>query len=120
MFTGILFSRHATARFVQLSGRTETASYVSNPPLSFDADDVHASSSSVPASALVDDQENDKGGGKEVHTESHHHSLGKSVAGGGVIIGGLVTTIFAILYCYIKIERPIYTSTYVIVVSKNE
>ncbi|WMV59754.1 hypothetical protein MTR67_053139 [Solanum verrucosum] len=35
----------------------------------------------------------------------HHHSADKSVAGGEVIIGGLVTAIFAAVYCYIRITR---------------
>ncbi|KAH6827084.1 hypothetical protein C2S53_004690 [Perilla frutescens var. hirtella] len=34
-----------------------------------------------------------------------HHSSDKSVAGGGVIIGGLVTAIFAAVYCYIRVTR---------------
>uniref|UniRef100_A0A3Q7J2F9 Uncharacterized protein n=2 Tax=Solanum lycopersicum TaxID=4081 RepID=A0A3Q7J2F9_SOLLC len=35
----------------------------------------------------------------------HHHSADKSIAGGEVIIGGLVTAIFAAVYCYIRITR---------------
>lgn len=34
-----------------------------------------------------------------------HHSTDKSVAGGGVIIGGLVAAIFAAVYCYIRVTR---------------
>ncbi|KAL7086802.1 hypothetical protein ACP275_13G024000 [Erythranthe tilingii] len=34
-----------------------------------------------------------------------HHSPDKSVAGGGVILGGLVTAIFAAVYCYIRVTR---------------
>ncbi|WJX43824.1 hypothetical protein P8452_30876 [Trifolium repens] len=34
-----------------------------------------------------------------------HHSADKSVAGGGVIIGGLVTAIFAAVFCYIRVTR---------------
>ncbi|KAI9094247.1 hypothetical protein K1719_026829 [Acacia pycnantha] len=34
-----------------------------------------------------------------------HHSSDKSVAGGGVIIGGLVTAIFAAVFCYIRVTR---------------
>lgn len=33
-----------------------------------------------------------------------HHS-DKSVAGGGVIIGGLVTAVFAAVFCYIRVTR---------------
>ncbi|VFQ93806.1 unnamed protein product [Cuscuta campestris] len=35
---------------------------------------------------------------------THHHS-DKSVAGGEVIIGGLVTALFAAVYCYIRVTR---------------
>ncbi|XP_060189909.1 uncharacterized protein LOC132618942 [Lycium barbarum] len=37
--------------------------------------------------------------------EREHHHSDKSVAGGGVIIGGLVTAIFAAVYCYIRVTR---------------
>ncbi|KAB1210096.1 hypothetical protein CJ030_MR6G011328 [Morella rubra] len=33
------------------------------------------------------------------------HHADKSVAGGGVIIGGLVTAIFAAVFCYIRVTR---------------
>lgn len=33
------------------------------------------------------------------------HKSDKSVAGGGVIIGGLVTAIFAAVFCYIRVTR---------------
>lgn len=32
----------------------------------------------------------------------HHHSFDKSVAGGGVILGGLATTFLVSVYCYIR------------------
>lgn len=35
----------------------------------------------------------------------HTHHSDKSVAGGGVIIGGLVTAIFAAVFCYIRVTR---------------
>nr|XP_033508450.1 uncharacterized protein LOC117273382 [Nicotiana tomentosiformis] len=38
-------------------------------------------------------------------SEREHHHSDKSVAGGGVIIGGLVTAIFAVVYCYIRVTR---------------
>ncbi|KAL5793959.1 hypothetical protein ACOSP7_002553 [Xanthoceras sorbifolium] len=40
----------------------------------------------------------------EIRRMGKHHS-DKSVAGGGVIIGGLVTAIFAALFCYIRVTR---------------
>jgi hypothetical protein len=33
------------------------------------------------------------------------HHTDKSVAGGGVIIGGLVTVVFAAVFCYIRVTR---------------
>ncbi|KAJ0434060.1 hypothetical protein HanOQP8_Chr17g0664411 [Helianthus annuus] len=102
LFAGILFIRQTTARFIHFNGKTETVSYVSNPPLSSAAG--YASSSLAPEPSSKGEEENDKSGGHEVHTENHHHS-DKSVAGGGVIIGGLVTAAFATLYCYIKVTR---------------
>ncbi|CAL5342490.1 unnamed protein product [Camellia sinensis] len=41
----------------------------------------------------------------EIRRLGKHHSPDKSVAGGGVIIGGLVTAIFAAVYCYIRVTR---------------
>ncbi|KAH0735568.1 hypothetical protein KY285_011275 [Solanum tuberosum] len=43
--------------------------------------------------------------GTNILKKRHHHSADKSVAGGEVIIGGLVTAIFAAVYCYIRITR---------------
>ncbi|KAJ4982010.1 hypothetical protein NE237_032847 [Protea cynaroides] len=34
-----------------------------------------------------------------------HHSSDRSMAGGGVIIGGLVTFTFATVFCYIRVTR---------------
>ncbi|RZC46364.1 hypothetical protein C5167_039312 [Papaver somniferum] len=41
----------------------------------------------------------------------HHHSSSESIAGGTVIIGGLVTTIFAAVFCYIRVTRRNNSST---------
>uniref|UniRef100_A0A5B7BMT5 Transmembrane protein n=1 Tax=Davidia involucrata TaxID=16924 RepID=A0A5B7BMT5_DAVIN len=41
----------------------------------------------------------------EIRRLGKHHSSDKSVAGGGVIIGGLVTAVFASVYCYIRVTR---------------
>ncbi|KAK9290832.1 hypothetical protein L1049_009010 [Liquidambar formosana] len=41
--------------------------------------------------------------GQEVHLKvPHHHSMDKSVAGGGVILGGLATTFLVAVFCYIR------------------
>ncbi|XP_042486638.1 uncharacterized protein LOC122066880 [Macadamia integrifolia] len=34
-----------------------------------------------------------------------HHSSNDSIAGGGVIIGGLATITFAAIFCYIRVTR---------------
>lgn len=40
-----------------------------------------------------------------------NHSSDKSMAGGGVIIGGLLTATFAAVYCYIRVTRKKHTET---------
>ncbi|KAJ8628097.1 hypothetical protein MRB53_021404 [Persea americana] len=35
----------------------------------------------------------------------HHHSTDKSIAGAGLILGGLVTAIFAVIICYIRVTK---------------
>ncbi|KAL1368471.1 hypothetical protein HN51_022625 [Arachis hypogaea] len=45
--------------------------------------------------------------------QHHHHALDKSVAGGGVILGGLATTFLVSVFCYIKAtgrQKPDITS----------
>ncbi|KAJ6755842.1 F3L24.15 PROTEIN [Salix purpurea] len=36
------------------------------------------------------------------HLPNHHHSADKSIAGGGVILGGLATTFLVAVFCYIR------------------
>ncbi|EOA32607.1 hypothetical protein CARUB_v10015901mg [Capsella rubella] len=46
-----------------------------------------------------------------VRHEHHHSTVDKSVAGGGVILGGLATTFLVAVFCYIRATRkpkPIY------------
>lgn len=42
---------------------------------------------------------------QNVHLSKHHHSIDKSVAGGGVILGGLATTFLVAVFCYIRATR---------------
>ncbi|XP_070037053.1 uncharacterized protein [Nicotiana tomentosiformis] len=35
----------------------------------------------------------------------HHHSVDKSIFGGGIILGGLATTFFVAIFCYIRATR---------------
>ncbi|CAK7342758.1 unnamed protein product [Dovyalis caffra] len=39
---------------------------------------------------------------QDIHLPNHHHSVDKSVAGGGVILGGLATTFLVAVFCYIR------------------
>ncbi|XWS39539.1 hypothetical protein CRYUN_Cryun18bG0064300 [Craigia yunnanensis] len=41
----------------------------------------------------------------EIRRLGKHHLSDKSVAGGGVIIGGLITAIFASVFAYIRVTR---------------
>ncbi|KVI04193.1 uncharacterized protein LOC112526067 [Cynara cardunculus var. scolymus] len=100
LFAGILFFRPTTARFLHFS-LSDVKSYVSDPPLSAAVD-----LSALPPAPSPREEENDESGGvQKVHTENHRHSSDKSVAGGGVIIGGLATAVLATLYCYIRVTR---------------
>ncbi|KAK4437317.1 hypothetical protein Salat_0065600 [Sesamum alatum] len=63
-----------------------------------------------PSSATkADDDESETEAEAPTESESRkmgkHRSSDKSVAGGGVIIGGLVTAIFAAVCCYIRVTR---------------
>ncbi|KFK38293.1 hypothetical protein AALP_AA3G095300 [Arabis alpina] len=43
---------------------------------------------------------------EETVQRGHHHStVDRSVAGGGVILGGLATTFFVAVFCYIRATR---------------
>lgn len=39
---------------------------------------------------------------QEIHLKKHHDSMDKSVAGGGVILGGLATTFLVAVFSYIR------------------
>uniref|UniRef100_A0A803RB83 Uncharacterized protein n=1 Tax=Cannabis sativa TaxID=3483 RepID=A0A803RB83_CANSA len=66
-----------------------------------------------PVSSVAERSDEGKEEPEEAETEAEapasrkmgkHHS-DKSMAGGGVIIGGLVTAIFAAVFCYIRVTR---------------
>ncbi|OIW00824.1 hypothetical protein TanjilG_08263 [Lupinus angustifolius] len=40
--------------------------------------------------------------GQAHFVKQHHHSYDKSIAGGGVILGGLATTFLVTVFCYIR------------------
>ncbi|KAL4296915.1 hypothetical protein GQ457_12G009900 [Hibiscus cannabinus] len=40
--------------------------------------------------------------GEAIDLQKPHHSTDKSIAGGGVILGGLATTFLVAVFCYIK------------------
>ncbi|KAF9665128.1 hypothetical protein SADUNF_Sadunf16G0089900 [Salix dunnii] len=39
---------------------------------------------------------------QSTHLPNHHRSVDKSIAGGGVILGGLATTFLVAVFCYIR------------------
>ncbi|KAI3714120.1 hypothetical protein L1987_72710 [Smallanthus sonchifolius] len=93
-FAGILFSRSTASRPIHVSVKTELESKGLAPD----------SPSLAPAESPLG-SEQDGRDEQTVHTEKHRHSSDESVAGGGVIIGGLVTITFAAIYCYIRVTR---------------
>ncbi|KAL2331789.1 hypothetical protein Fmac_019370 [Flemingia macrophylla] len=52
-----------------------------------------------------EDSKEEEAEGPDIRRLGKHHSTDKSVAGGGVILGGLVTVIFAAVFCYIRVTR---------------
>ncbi|KAL6958283.1 hypothetical protein U1Q18_001410 [Sarracenia purpurea var. burkii] len=68
---------------------------ISDPPSSGDA--MESSSEGEDESSVAE--------APEIERLGKRHSSDKSVAGGGVIIGGLATAIFAAVYCYIRVTR---------------
>ncbi|MFS8031273.1 hypothetical protein Hanom_Chr17g01543871 [Helianthus anomalus] len=82
-FAGILIFRSTAGRPIHVSLKTE----------------LPESPSLAPVESPVGESDE-----QAVHTEKGHHSS-ESVAGGGVIIGGLVTVTFAAVYCYIRVTR---------------
>ncbi|KAH7866428.1 hypothetical protein Vadar_020245 [Vaccinium darrowii] len=52
-------------------------------------------------------QQREVGQGQQVHImkKQRHHSIDKSVAGGGVILGGLATTFLVVVFRYIRATR---------------
>ncbi|PIN02256.1 hypothetical protein CDL12_25231 [Handroanthus impetiginosus] len=64
-----------------------------------------------PSRSEADHKLEENGGGAQeqeqvIKIKHHHHrSIDKSVAGGGVILGGLVTLFLVALFCYIRATR---------------
>ncbi|KAJ0089402.1 hypothetical protein Patl1_31771 [Pistacia atlantica] len=59
-------------------------------------------SSDKKASNESNKEENLRVEGQKIHLKNNHHSVDKSVAGGGVILGGLATTFLVAVFCYIR------------------
>nr|KYP44307.1 hypothetical protein KK1_034220 [Cajanus cajan] len=56
-------------------------------------------------SGSTEDSKAEEAEGPDIRRLGKHHSTDKSVAGGGVILGGLVTVTFAAVFCYIRVTR---------------
>lgn len=68
---------------------------------------MHSSSEgSIPSHQRTSVEPHDEevlGSQGQVHlVRQHHHSFDKSIAGGGVILGGLATTFLVSVFCYIR------------------
>ncbi|CAL0324751.1 unnamed protein product [Lupinus luteus] len=66
---------------------------------------MHASSEgiSIPNHQKTSVEPHEEVLGSQVHfVKQHHHSYDKSIAGGGVILGGLATTFLVTVFCYIR------------------
>ncbi|KAJ1394454.1 hypothetical protein SESBI_34156 [Sesbania bispinosa] len=61
--------------------------------------------STGPSSQEEESPKEEAAEGPDIRRLGKHHSTDKSVAGGGVIIGGLVTATFAAVFCYIRVTR---------------
>ena len=57
------------------------------------------------ASPSESSQETREAEAPEIRRLGKHHLSNKSAAGGGVIIGGLVTAILAVVFAYIRVTR---------------
>jgi hypothetical protein len=67
---------------------------------------VEESSSSIQTNPIEQNNEdNGSGEGQGILPRKRHHSVDKSVAGGGVILGGLATTFLMAVVCYIRATR---------------
>lgn len=61
------------------------------------------SSSSIQTSPIdANNQENVSDQGQGILPRKQHHSVDKSIAGGGVILGGLASTFLVAVFCYIR------------------
>lgn len=80
---------------------------------------MKSSTGAAPAPGLSPHQEEEKKGnevgsfdehnGITQEQDKHHHSIDKSICGGGVILGGLATTFFVAIGCYIRVTRRKYS-----------
>lgn len=76
-----------------------------NGVLAADSDSDHSVSvAEEPSHSMEESQVAEGPAIRKLGKDSKHHQ-DKSVAGGGVIIGGLVTAIFAAVFCYIRVTR---------------
>ncbi|WVZ17736.1 hypothetical protein V8G54_010718 [Vigna mungo] len=57
----------------------------------------------APSEAPKSEKNVHSGSDGQIHlTRQHHHSFDKSIAGAGVILGGLATTFLVSVFCYIR------------------
>lgn len=94
-------------------GKHQNKQNLISPSKAPKSEEMHSTSegSNIPShkkTSILDSQDH-----VDLVNQHHHHSFDKSVAGGGVILGGLATTFLVSIYCYIratarhKLENPV-------------
>ncbi|KAJ4833500.1 hypothetical protein Tsubulata_007995 [Turnera subulata] len=59
----------------------------------------------APSRPNIEEDVGIQGQGSLLAKPQHHHAMDKSVAGGGVILGGLATTFLVAVFCYIRATK---------------
>lgn len=88
-----------TQIFMLVLIKARAQEYYSQAPLELKSDKVYGSSEPL---SLKNDE---KAEAPDIRRMGKHHS--SDMAGGGVIIGGLVTATFAVVFCYLRVTRKI-------------
>ncbi|KAE8706050.1 Copper ion transmembrane transporter [Hibiscus syriacus] len=84
-------------------GKHQIVKTIDNAPSSSPSRAPHSADHTAATTGPNDGENVSVGGeGEVIHLQKAHRSVDKSVAGGGVILGGLATTFLVAVFCYIK------------------
>ncbi|KAF8402997.1 hypothetical protein HHK36_011091 [Tetracentron sinense] len=97
----------SNAPVFSLSGNRETTITAEAPVMEYDHKYSTIGTSSMDQVALTvsKNQEMEMAEAPEIRLPEKHHSTNKSIAGGGVILGGFATTFLVSVFCYIRATR---------------